>query len=152
MGEVAQLFVAAARRSPMVERIAVQAIANRGFEGCVHGRPGSRRQVLLVEGEMLRELGLSAGVVRENITTEGIRLGELESGRRLRIGGAVLEVTVPCEPCDKMDAIRPGLQDELQGRRGTLCRVIENGLIRRGDALDVIELAAARNEESKGGA
>jgi MOSC domain-containing protein YiiM len=136
----------------MVERIAVQAIANRGFEGCVHGRPGSRRQVLLVEGEMLRELGLSPGVVRENITTEGIRLGELESGRRLRIGGAVLEVTVPCEPCDKMDAIRPGLQDELQGRRGTLCRVIENGLIRRGDALDVIELAAARNEESKGGA
>ncbi len=135
----------------MVERIEVQAIANRGFEGCVHGRRGSRRQVLLAEGETLRELGLSPGVVRENITTEGIRLGEIESGRRLRIGGAVLEVTVPCEPCDKMDAIRPGLQDELQGRRGTLCRVIENGLIRRGDALDVIELAAARNEESKGG-
>ena len=152
MGEVARLFVAAARRSPMLERIEVQAIANRGFEGCVHGRPGSRRQVLLVEGETLRELGLPPGVVRENITTEGIRLGELESGRRLRVGGAVLEVTVPCEPCDHMDAIRPGLKDELQGRRGILCRVIESGLIRRGDALEVIELAATRNEESKGGA
>jgi MOSC domain-containing protein YiiM len=136
----------------MRERIEVQAIANRGFESCVHGRPGSRRQVLLVEGETLRELGLSPGLVRENITTEGIRLGELGSGRRLRIGGAVLEVTVPCEPCDHMDAIRPGLQDELQGRRGILCRVIESGLIRRGDALEVIELVATRSEESKGGA
>lgn len=152
MGEVARLFVAAARRSPMQERIEVQALANQGFDGCVHGRPGSRRQVLLVEGEMLRELGLLPGMVRENVTTEGIRLSELESGCRLRIGGAVLEMTVPCEPCGHMDAIRLGLRDELQGRRGIMCRVIESGLIRRGDELEVIEFANTRRIESKGGA
>lgn len=150
MGEVARLFVAAARRTPMQERTEVQAIANRGFEGCVHGRPGSRRQVLLIEGETLRELDLLPGVARENITTEGIRLAELASGRLLRVGEAILEVTVPCEPCKHMDAIRPGLKDELQGRRGTMCRVIEGGLIRRSDSLEVIELIAARNRESKG--
>jgi MOSC domain-containing protein YiiM len=148
VGEAARLFVAPARRRPMLEQIEVQAVANRGFEGCAHGRPGSRRQVLLIEGETLRELGLAPGMVRENITAEGIRLDELESGRRLRVGGAVLEVTVPCEPCDHMDAIRLGLRDELLGRRGVLCRVIESGLIRRGDALEVIELAATQNEES----
>ncbi len=105
---------------------------------------------MLIEGETLRELGLRPGMVRENITTQGIRLGEIESGRLLRVGSAVLEVTVPCEPCDHMDAIRRGLKGELQGRRGVLCRVIEGGLIRRGDALEVIEPAATRNEESKG--
>lgn len=148
MGEVARLFVAPARHRPMLEQTEVRAIANRGFEGCAHGRPGSRRQVLLVEGQTLRELGLAPGMVRENITTEGIRLDEIESGRLLRVGSAVLEVTVPCEPCDHMDGIRLGLKDELSGRRGVLCRVIEGGLIRRGDALEVMEAAATRSEES----
>jgi len=152
VGEAARLFVAPARRRPMLEQAEVRAIGNLGFEGCVHGRPGSKRQVLLIEGEALRELGLSPGMVRENITTEGIRLAELEFGKRLRVGEAVLEVTVPCEPCDHMEAIRPGLKDELRGRRGILCRVIEGGLIRRGDAVDVIDLAAARKEDSEGGA
>jgi MOSC domain-containing protein YiiM len=136
----------------MLEQAEVRAIANQGFEGCAHGRPGSRRQILLVQGEDLRQLGLSPGMVRENITTEGVRLTELESGMRLRAGQALLEVTVPCEPCDHMEAIRPGLQDQLQGRRGILCRVVEGGLIRRGDTLEVIELAATRNVQSEGGA
>jgi MOSC domain-containing protein YiiM len=152
VGEVARLFVAPARRHPMFEQAEVLAVANQGFQGCVHGRPGSRRQVLLIEGETLDELGLRPGMARENITTGGVRLGELGSGQRLRVGEALLEVTVPCEPCDHMDAVRPGLRDELMGRRGILCRVIEGGLIRRGDALEVMEAAAARNEESKGGA
>jgi MOSC domain-containing protein YiiM len=153
VGEAARLFVAAARHRPMLEQAEVHAVANRGFEGCAHGRAGSPRQVLLVEGETLREFGLSPGTVRENITTEGIRLAELEAGRRLRVGGeAVLEVTVPCEPCDHMEAIRLGLKGRLQGRRGILCRVIESGLIRRGDVLEVIELAATRSVQSQGGA
>jgi MOSC domain-containing protein YiiM len=152
VGAVARLFVATARRRPMLEQAEVRAVANRGFEGCAHARTGSRRQVLLVESETLRDLGLSPGMVRENITTEGIRLAEIERGERLRIGKAVLEVTVPCEPCSHMDAIRSGLKDQLQGRRGILCRVIEGGLIRRGDALEVIGPAAMQTEESKGGA
>jgi len=34
-----------------------------------------------------------------------------------------------------MEKIRPGLQKELEGRRGMLCRVIEGGSIRRGDEI-----------------
>jgi MOSC domain-containing protein YiiM len=37
-----------------------------------------------------------------------------------------------------MDEIRMGLQAELRGRRGILCRVIKSGIIRRGDAIEVI--------------
>jgi MOSC domain-containing protein YiiM len=39
-----------------------------------------------------------------------------------------------------MDEIRMGLQQELLGQRGMLCRVVEGGRIQRGDT---IELAGA---------
>ncbi|MNC96587.1 MOSC domain protein [compost metagenome] len=67
-------------------------------------------------------------------------MNDLAKGLRLQIGEAILEVTGPCDPCSRMDEIRMGLQQELLGQRGTLCRVVEGGRIQRGDT---IELAAA---------
>lgn len=113
----------------------ITALENRGFAGCIHGRPGSRRQVLLMDMETLEAFGLSPGVVKENITTRGLDIGDLRAGQRLRIGEAVLEVTYPCEPCRRMEEIRSGLEQALRGRRGMLCRVVEAGKIRRGDGI-----------------
>jgi MOSC domain-containing protein YiiM len=45
-------------------------------------------------------------------------------------------VSAVCGPCDLMEKIRPGLRKELYGRRGMLCRVIEGGIIRSGDAIE----------------
>jgi MOSC domain-containing protein YiiM len=119
----------------------VTARADGGFEGCRHGRPGNRRQVLLVEGEMLEDLGLAPGEVKENITTRGLRLNDLAKGQRLEVGQAVLQVIGPCEPCSRMDDIRMGLQQELDGRRGVLCRVVEGARIRRGDVIRALRAA-----------
>jgi MOSC domain-containing protein YiiM len=47
-----------------------------------------------------------------------------------------VEVGAICTPCDLMEAIRPGLRKELWGRRGMLCRVLEGGVIRRGDSIE----------------
>ena len=117
------------------------AMEDKGFEHCAHGRPGSKRQILLMDLETLRELGLQPGDVQENITTEGLLLRELSRGQRLRIGDAHLEVTIRCEPCGRMDDIRPGLQEALSGKRGQLCRVVKQGIIRRGDAIELIDPA-----------
>lgn len=145
MAKVARLFVAPRRHAPMAEQFQVPAIANRGLEGCTHGRSGSRRQVLLVEEETLVEFGLAPGSLRENITTTGLHLDQLRSGDKLRVGDAVLlEATEACEPCHVLDAIRPGLREAMQHRRGVLCRVVEGGLIRRGD---VIELLGPSNKD-----
>jgi len=137
LGEVLHLFVAVVHRQPMREFEEVQVEADRGFVGCIHGRPGGRRQVLVMDVETLGRLDLPPGIVKENITTRGLALGELQSGQRLRVGEALLEVTVPCEPCHRMDEIRQGLRHELRGRRGILCRVVEAGRIRRGDTIEV---------------
>jgi MOSC domain-containing protein YiiM len=132
----------------MQEQEAVEVIKDKGFKGCIHGRPGSKRQVSLVDRETLDKFGLAPGVVKENITTLGIDLQTLGIGNILRIGNCVLEITGPCDPCARMDEIRMGLQQELRGQRGWLCRVKEAGTIRRGDRIEVLA-AAFENAETK---
>ncbi len=113
----------------------VRLIADLGMEEDSHARAGSRRQVLLMEQEALQRFGLEAGAVRENITTRGIELMKLGEGGRLRVGDAELEITGECHPCSRMDEIRPGLQEALQGQRGVVARVISGGVIRVGDTV-----------------
>jgi MOSC domain-containing protein YiiM len=137
MAHVANLFIAAERRKPMRAMEQVIAVADQGFQGCIHGRQGSKRQVLIMDGETLAEFNLAPGAVRENITTMGLNIAELRAGQRLAIAGAVFEVTVPCEPCHRMDEIQRGLQAALKDRRGVLCRVIAGGRVSQGDAIRV---------------
>lgn len=139
MGKVSNLFRAPKRSEPMEELSIAIALADMGLEGCSHARPGSMRQVLLVDRETLESMQLSPGIIRENITTEGIEVNRLRVGQTLRIGTVRLEVTMPCAPCELMEKIRPGLQKELEGRRGMLCRVIEGGALRRGDPIEEID-------------
>jgi MOSC domain-containing protein YiiM len=137
MGNVLNLFVCFVHRFPMKELDEAEAIENKGFKGCIHGRPSSKRQVSLMDSETLEKLGVLPGVIRENITTRGIDFQMLEPGQQLRIGGALLEISEPCKPCSRMDEIRQGLQEELRGQRGWLGRVLEGGIIRRGDPIVV---------------
>jgi MOSC domain-containing protein YiiM len=113
-----------------------RAVTDLGLEGCAHGRPQSKRQLLLVDRETLEALNLGPGTIRENITTEGLNVNGLERGESLRIGEAVVEVTMPCTPCGQMEDLRPGLRKEIRGRRGMLCRVVTGGVIRPGDRIE----------------
>jgi len=118
--------------------------ADMGLEGCRHAKPGSRRQVLLIEEEILNELDLQPGLIKENITTSGIDLTSLPRETRLSLGEEVeLWTTGPCDPCDLMDEIRDGLKEELRGRRGTLAWVKRGGQLRIGDRIEVIGPAAS---------
>lgn len=151
MAEVLRLFQCLAHGEPMREFEEVSAIENKGFQDCIHGRAGSSRQVLVMDVETLEQFGIVPGRVRENITTRGILLEKLSLAQRLRVGEVLLQVTQPCTPCHQMDEIRPGLQEEIRGRRGLLCRVIEPGRIRRGDRVELEENAGAshsRNDNS----
>jgi MOSC domain-containing protein YiiM len=137
MAEVLHLFTCLVHRFPMQQVPEVQVLKDKGFKGCIHGRPGSGRQVSLIDCETLHKFGLTPGVVKENITTRGIDFQSLATGNVLRIGDCVLEITGPCNPCARMDEIRMGLQEQLRGQRGWLCHVKETGKIRRGDRIEV---------------
>jgi MOSC domain-containing protein YiiM len=143
VAEVLQLFLCLVHRFPMKEAEEVDAIENKGFRGCIHGRPGSERQVLLIDSETLERFGVAPGATKENITTRGLDFQALAVGQMLRVGQSLFEITVPCDPCPRMDEIRMGLQEELRGQRGWLCRVVESGRIRRGDQIEVLVPASA---------
>jgi len=121
-----------------------RAVENSGLEGCAHARPRGKRQVLLVDAETLGTLHLAPGIIRENITTEGLDVNALQVGQKLRIGSVLLGVSAVCEPCELMETIRSGLKQELQGQRGMLCRVLSGGTLKRGDAIDLQAPPSAR--------
>jgi MOSC domain-containing protein YiiM len=138
VAEVLHLFQSVAHGEPVREFSEVDAVEDKGLKDCIHGRHGSSRQILLADIETLEEFGVAPGLAKENITTRGIALQELELGQRLRVGEALLEVTKPCTPCHQMDEIRRGLQEAMRGRRGMMCRVVESGRIRQGDGITIV--------------
>lgn len=111
-------------------------LADFGLEACAHAKPGVGRQVLLVDRETLEAMSLTPGILRENITTDGLNVNSLRTRQRLRIGDVRLEVTMVCTPCNQMERIRPGLRRELWRRRRTLCRVLQGGIIRSGNSIE----------------
>jgi MOSC domain-containing protein YiiM len=125
----------------MEELHRAELVPGLGLAGCTHARSGGKRQVLLVDQETLDAMELKPGIIRENITTSGLNVNGLALGERLRIGDALLEVSAVCTPCDQLEKVRPGLRRELYGRRGMLCRVLEGGMVRAGDA--IVRLAKA---------
>jgi MOSC domain-containing protein YiiM len=140
MARVIHLFRAPRRREPMEELQEARAMEDVGLEGCAHARPQGRRQVLLMDRESLDVFELVPGIVRENVTTEGLDINGLAIGERLQIGEVELQVSAVCDPCEQIEALRPGLQAAMQGKRGMLCRVVRGGLLRRGAEIVVIQM------------
>ena len=116
--------------------LAANILENHGIEGCAHARPDGSRQVLIVDVETLNAMDLQPGVIRENITTEGLNVNGLSIGQRLRVGESLMEVTAVCTPCDQLEKVRQGLRRELYGRRGMLCRVIKGGTVIPSDLIE----------------
>lgn len=139
MATVVALFVSPERGSGRSEpRDRVRAVEGHGLEGCAHANP-PRREVLLASKEHLDAVGVEPGAIRENVTVEGVDVHTWPVGQRVRVGEALLEITMVCDPCQRMDQLRPGLRAEIDGRRGMLAHVVEGGEIALGDRVTVTE-------------
>ena len=137
-GKIIALFLCQRHRQPMIPVEHAVAISGVGLEGDLHALKYDTRQVLLMDVETLNILELTPGIVKENITLEGIDLSSMDTGCVVRIGEEVtMEVTAPCTPCSRMDEIRPGLQRTIRGKRGMLCRVLTGGTLNVGDPVKV---------------
>ena len=107
-----------------------------------HG--GANRAVCLYSEELyasLREQGvdLANGQLGENFTTRGVNLLELNVGDRLRVGGGTIEITEPREPCANLRRWHPKLEELLVGRSGWLAKVVREGIVQAGDAIELLE-------------
>jgi MOSC domain-containing protein YiiM len=129
----------------------VRAVAGRGLEGDRYAtRQGywtdvDECQVTLIAGEDLDGITASSGVAvqdgqhRRNIVTRGVDLRGL-AGRTFRIGEATFVYDRPRPPCRYIEALtEPGMTRALAARRGGICaRVVESGLLRTGDQIEVL--------------
>jgi MOSC domain-containing protein YiiM len=92
------------------------------------------------EAELGREL--PPGTFGENLTLSGVDVTGAEPGERWRVGGALLEVTEPRLPCFKlgvkMDSLRFLKQFTAAGRPGKYLRIVEEGDVQAGDAVEVV--------------
>ncbi len=137
-GTIVALHIARVKGTPSDPVDAATAISAQGLEGDRSCSADNTRQVLVMDQETLDHLELKPGQIKENITTTGLDLSQAEAGEVFFIGDAVtMEVVGECEPCGKMDAIRPGLRERLGGRRGMLAMVINGGPIKIGDSIRI---------------
>jgi len=137
MGKIVHLQLKPAEGEPMKVASSAEAIADYGLRDDANAG-SARRQVLIIERELLDEFALPIGDVRENITVEGIQLAGTSAGTRVRAGQALLEATLDCAPCQFIEDKRPGLREAMKGKRGTLFRVIEGGKIEVGDKIEFV--------------
>ncbi len=136
-GRIEKLFLKVAHGQPMQAVDRAIAETGMGLVGDVSfGR--SKRQVLFIEDEVLKEFGLSPGDVRENVTVSGIDLAGSSDGTLVQVGEVLFEVIGDCAPCQFIEEIQPGLREAMSGRRGTLCRVLDGGTIQVGDRVTFV--------------
>ncbi|MCZ6671289.1 MAG: MOSC domain-containing protein [Acidobacteria bacterium] len=98
-----------------------------------------------------RELGrdeLPHGQFGENFTVEGMSEGEVHVGDVFRVGGAMVEVTQPRQPCFKL-GIRIGMAEFPRmflrsGRVGFYLRVLIEGEVGAGDRIERLKVDPRR--------
>jgi len=113
-----------------------------GIEGDAHAGNWHRQVSLLAMESIdkMRAKGLKVrpGSFAENITTEGIELYTLPVGTRLRLGGALVEVTQIGKVCHTKCAIYDLAGDCVMPREGIFVKVLEPGSVATGDAVEVL--------------
>ena len=149
LGVVAGLARHAYPKAPMEVIERVEITPELGIAGDHRGRrkPGGlgRRQVTLIERS---DWAAACGAVgadlpwwqrRCNVAVDGFDLPQVP-GTLLRLGqDVVLEMTRFTDPCERMEALAPGLFDALwvDWRGGVCSRVIQGGIVLIGDIIRI---------------
>ena len=117
-----------------------------GLDGDHHAANGSaKRQVTLIQAEHLPVIASLTGrgrvspeMLRRNIVVSGINLLSLKD-QKFRIGEALLEGTVPCVPCSRMEEVLgTGGYNAMRGHGGLCARVLEAGAVNVGDSVTMV--------------
>ena len=138
-------------KGPMETVGAVSVTCAAGVDGDYRGtlaaqKPGRKRQVSLIERECwdaaLAEIGgsLDWHHSRRNLLLDGLRLLR-QPGTRLQSGASlVIEITGECDPCERMEALMPGLFAAMtpDWRGGFVGRVEQDGEIALDDEIRIL--------------
>jgi MOSC domain-containing protein YiiM len=145
-GTVELVAIAEHAGAPLRAVPEARALAGAGLEGDRYVRGAgtfsddrSGRALTLIEAEALEAAGVDALEARRNVVVRGVRVDALR-GRRFRIGTAECLGQRRCEPCAHLQRLtRPGMLRALVHRGGLRADVLRDGVIRAGDAIEVLD-------------
>lgn len=138
LGKVEQLFVKTGYGQPMAQVESLTLVIALGIDGDINAHRLSPRQVLVMLASELDALRLPPGALRENIVISTDMPQQLAPGSALvSASGVEIRLTMLCEPCKQIQPLVGNLASMI-GRRGVLGMVVGGGVLRRGDALDLV--------------
>lgn len=127
-------------------------VENHGLDQDAHAGKW-HRQISLLDMESIariqeKGMDVAPGNFAENITTQGIRLWELPVGTRMQLGrDAVIEVTQIGKECHNRCAIFHQVGDCVMPREGIFARVLNEGIVRPGDKIHILEPIDKKSDE-----
>ena len=118
---------------------------NHGLVGDAHAGDW-HRQVSLLSLDKIRAFNAAGGAggavgdgdFGENLVVDGIDLAALPVGTLLRAGTALLEVTQIGKECHQHCQVFQRVGDCIMPREGIFARVLEDGDVAAGDAVEVV--------------
>src|SRR5215217_5225216 len=151
-GLVEGIFLAPKAGAEMQSVRATTALEGCGLEGdryCAGtghwSRFGRVCKVTFIAAEDIEDIeretgvGVKSGEHRRNVVTRRIGLRALRRGERFRAGEVVFEYRGPRSVCRHVERLtEPGMTEALKGRGGICAGVIETGMFRVGDEIELI--------------
>jgi MOSC domain-containing protein YiiM len=148
-GVLRGIFVDPVAAGPVHSLVEARVVVGRGIEGdryflsagSFSRWPGTGRPLTLIDEDEVAAVAaaygidLSDGRHRRNLVTRGIALDQLV-GVRFRIGDLLLRGERLCLPCKHLERLtEPGVYEALKHRGGLRAEVLEDAVIRLGDAV-----------------
>jgi len=148
MGKVIAVCISEKKGTQKTQVPEIRLIPNYGIEGDAHAGNWHRQVSLLalekIEAFRAKGAEVDYGAFGENIIVEGYDLRALPVGTRFRIGDALLELTQIGKECHSHCAIYHRVGDCIMPREGVFTIVLEGGVIKAGDEIEMIPPAADR--------
>jgi MOSC domain-containing protein YiiM len=149
MGSVVSIVYTSRDAGPRPEdhyrREPIETATLKEFRGIVGDKKGGtgERQLNVMLAEVVEELKAEgfkteAGELGEQIVVSGIARDALPPGARLRLGPAVVEVTIPRTGCGRFETIQGKSKKLTVGRLGVMAKVVTGGEVAVGDAVELV--------------
>ena len=141
MGTVIAVCISAEKGTAKQDAGQAELIVQHGLKGDAHAGDWHRQVSLLslqkIETFRSKGADVDYGAFGENIVVDGIDFAKLPVGTKFRCGVVLLEMTQIGKECHNHCAIYKSMGDCIMPREGVFARVLEGGIIKKGDQIIV---------------